>query len=401
MAEQETEHQQAQTTRRGPRLRRWAAGAMLALAAVLTLLWLSDRLTLQSVNKRLAAIEAARAIPDSENAATIYDRLMKDYGGSQVRWGVLTNLKPATNKTPDEPWVSDDNPQLAIWIKGHQALIADLLEPCTKELCRFAITGYPQNSSLRHERLRAMRSWAFLLLVAANNDTAEGRIKEGVEKYLAMIAMGVHLAQQPVIQDNIVGLAIESWALSRTCTYIVQGPFAQVHLEAIEAALPPIRNEWDNLSPQINEVDRLYQRKEHADWLAWIRHFWQDTGEPNMERLHELYLRELSSRRAMFILIALRRCKDKTGQWPSTLDEIRRLLPADALLDPLNGGAFVYRLTEDGFTLYSIGQNRIDENGEFAGRKKGRPDDYPYWPPWSRTFQQKKAAEKQPAKPDD
>jgi hypothetical protein len=246
-----------------------------------------------------------------------------------------------------------------------------------------------------------MRSWAFLLRRAGNNDLAEGRIEPGVRQYLAAIAMGAHLAQQPVLEDKIVGLAIESWPLNLMRTFVVEGPFARTDLKAIEAALPSIRNEWDNFSPQTAQVDRLYRRKQPSNLLeSVLRMFGRKPNTADLERLHDVYLGTLASRRAMFILIALRRSKDKTGRWPSSLDEISDLLPADALVDPRNGGAFVYRFTEDGFTLYSIGQNRIDENGEFGGRKKGRPDDYPYWPPWSRTFQQRKAAETQSAKPD-
>ena len=398
MAEQEIQKKKPGKFRR---LLKWigvGCRALLVLAAVvLARLWLRSRLTLQSAEQQLAAIEAARAIPDEENAATIYERLMKDYGRSEVPWGVV-NIN--TDTTPDKPWLSDDNPQLATWIEGQQPLIAGLLEASTKKQCRFPITGYPEKQSLRQTQQNAMITWAFLLLRAGNNDVAEGRIESGAEKYLSVIAMGGHFAQQPVIVDNIVGLAVESWPLSRMRPFIVEGPFQQQHLEAIQAALPPIDNKWDNFSPQIRKVDRLYQRKEDADWLAWIRSFWQDIPAPDLERLHELYLGRLSSRRVTLILIALRRCKDRTGQWPQSLDQIQGSLPAEALLDPVNGEAFVYRLTEDGFTLYSKGQNSIDEQGEFGARKKGRPDDLPYWPPWSRTIQQRKAAEKQSAKPD-
>ena len=52
------------------------AVAISFLAAVVALIW--HRTGLPSIEERLAAIEAARAIPDSENAATIYDDLLRD-----------------------------------------------------------------------------------------------------------------------------------------------------------------------------------------------------------------------------------------------------------------------------------------------------------------------------------
>jgi hypothetical protein len=56
--------------------------------------------------------------------------------------------------------------------------------------------------------------------------------------------------------------------------------------------------------------------------------------------------------------------------------------------NPINGGSFVYKLTEEDFTLYSKGQNNIDEDGE---RNQSGADDWPIWPPLSRKTKNEKA----------
>jgi hypothetical protein len=69
---------------------------------------------------------------------------------------------------------------------------------------------------------------------------------------------------------------------------------------------------------------------------------------------------------------------------------------AEVLVDPMNGGAFVYRRTGDNFILYSKGLNGIDEGGKREevvftdGRKVLNEgcDDYVIWPNKGKTPQQ-------------
>ena len=80
--------------------------------------------------------------------------------------------------------------------------------------------------------------------------------------------------------------------------------------------------------------------------------------------------------RAMPILIALRRHREKTGAWPETLEQIEPKLTAEALIDPQNDGPFVYERNDgDSSTFYSRGPNGIDEHGSY----KRPADDYPSW----------------------
>ena len=81
-------------------------------------------------------------------------------------------------------------------------------------------------------------------------------------------------------------------------------------------------------------------------------------------RLHELHHKMLVIRRGMYIMVALRRYKNKYGHWPQTLDHIMPWVTEGVLVDPQNNGPFVYKLTDDGFILYSKGKNNIDESGQ-------------------------------------
>ncbi|MBL7107006.1 MAG: hypothetical protein ISS77_05320 [Phycisphaerae bacterium] len=97
--------------------------------------------------------------------------------------------------------------------------------------------------------------------------------------------------------------------------------------------------------------------------------------------IHDMYLRGIAEQRGTQIIIALRRFKDKNGKWPQNLAEIKNGCEPEIFVDPMNGGSFVYKLTEENFTLYSKGKNNIDDNGENKSYADGTgADDWQIWP---------------------
>ena len=96
---------------------------------------------------------------------------------------------------------------------------------------------------------------------------------------------------------------------------------------------------------------------------------------------HDEYLRILTLRRGSRVVIALKQYNINNGRWPENLDAIKANVPPEALIDPQNNGAYVYRLTEDGFRLYSRGPNGKDEEGR---HEPDGPDDLTIWPPRQR-----------------
>ena len=99
-------------------------------------------------------------------------------------------------------------------------------------------------------------------------------------------------------------------------------------------------------------------------------------------KVHDIYLQSIADQRGCQIIIALRRYKNKNGAWPQSLDDIKNLTAAENLIDPLNNDSYVYRLTEENFTLYSKGKNNLDENGKSdrCSEKVTGADDLLIWP---------------------
>ncbi|MFZ0034977.1 MAG: hypothetical protein WAK60_08340, partial [Sedimentisphaerales bacterium] len=83
------------------------------------------------------------------------------------------------------------------------------------------------------------------------------------------------------------------------------------------------------------------------------------------------------------LIIALRRYKNKNGNWPESLDDIQSSAAEEIFIDPINGGSFIYKLTDENFTLYSNGKNGIDDGGKRDkwDEEKTGADDIAIWPP--------------------
>jgi hypothetical protein len=404
VAEEKTEHRQAETAKRGRPLRWWAGMAMLAAAAVLALLWISGRLTSHSAEEQLAAIEAARAIPDEENAARFYSELLAAYDEAEFSSYLMRNQTYYV--TQHQPWRATDYPELARWLQTQRDTIAELLEASKVKDCRFPIFISPQQMETQMERFKAMRLWAYLLACAANNDIAEGRIEDGLEKYLCIIQMAEHLYQQPSMIDFLFGFGVECLAMENIDCFVVEHDIAESHLIPIEVVLSHTTNDWNRDYPPIRETERLYEIQERKQ-LPFLQRFifhsvLEDNRKAAFTKFNSLYLETLARRRGARILVALKRYKNEFSRWPESLDEVKSLAPPQVFVDPLNGGSLTYKLTGDSFILYSNGTNSIDDGGENGRYAYGTPgtDDIPIWPSPNRTLTKRKIHYQQSGTPD-
>lgn len=420
-------------------------------------------------DEELAVLEAKYAIPDEENAAIIYNQLLEDYNEATLEPNFLDpNLEDLIRS---EPWLRKDYPEAARWLKQHESTIAKLIEATEIEQCRFPINADIVSFADTIDRLGPMRRWVILLVSAANNDIAEGRIDQGLEKQIAVLQMAKHLCQQPPLIDFLVGAGLEAVSVDQLKRFTITGDATEEHLNLIEQALAEIKHDWSSDLPRILEGEKLLAKnfwgmfyevnpegktrlnpgiarrammaqlpEDTKDeivityWhkrlmkagtiLCWFympstpqkvgeiidasyeRYYamaepdfdWQKKAEkptkmlklnyrylvervveilgPAYYSIHNTYLRTISQQRGARLTIVLRRYKNKTGHWPVSLDDIQSLATEEIFVDPINGGSFIYKLTDENFTLYSKGKNNIDENGKY----KDGADDWPIWP---------------------
>jgi hypothetical protein len=108
---------------------------------------------------------------------------------------------------------------------------------------------------------------------------------------------------------------------------------------------------------------------------------------PDIGRINEMAHQSKAETEATLTIIAILRYRQDTGNYPERLDE---LITAGYLkempMDPWSDRPLVYRKTEDGFTLYSVGLNFIDDGGKLCRTDIGRPKpwvdegDAVFWP---------------------
>ncbi len=350
-------------------------GIILVIFIVLVLGILFWRIFIyESVDEKLAAIEAARAIPEAENAAVFYRRFFTDPNNIFA----LEDLSGYTPSSTCEPWHDSEFPELAALLETHRQLIETLLDISEMQEARFQI--YPDPWSDWSNMSHLKRKVTFVLSWAAANDLAEGRIDEALRKYQCQIRLAHHLEQHPVTIYRLVGIAIEAVGLGNIRAAAMREDITQEQLNSLEAILA-IGQSYSEPDPElIEKLDRLAGIKQRSTLppMARLQAWWQNirSQETTIERQRRIHTRLLSGRRGTEILIALRHFKDKAGRWPESLDEIKPVVAEETLIDPTNNGSYVYKLTGDSFILYSKGENNINEGGQSLYT----PDDIAIWP---------------------
>jgi len=85
---------------------------------------------------------------------------------------------------------------------------------------------------------------------------------------------------------------------------------------------------------------------------------------PALQAAHDAYHRNIAAMRCLRILNAAGAYYDKNGDQPTQLTDL--LLPAAATEDPFSGKPLAFRLTDDGWLIYTVFVNGSDDGGEFA-----------------------------------
>jgi len=108
---------------------------------------------------------------------------------------------------------------------------------------------------------------------------------------------------------------------------------------------------------------------------------------PAIDRIAEITWWLRTSRKALITALAAQRFKVETGRYAASLAELVQAGYLRTIVDdPYGPGPLSYRKTEDGFVLYSFGENMKDDSGEAARDEKGKikqwadEGDWVFWP---------------------
>ncbi len=138
-----------------------------------------------------------------------------------------------------------------------------------------------------------------------------------------------------------------------------------------------------------------YERREAAATRADLAFFSQPQRRyalvrllaPASDRPADLMFCAQTLHEATLAVLALQRYRLEKGSYPATLDELKQARYLNTLpADPYSKGPLTYRVSGDGFTLYSVGPDFTDNGGKPGTDSKGRrrlwadQGDTVFWP---------------------
>jgi hypothetical protein len=205
-------------------------------------------------DKELQKLQTQYSIPPEENAATMYLQLMERYDVNDYYIFDLVDWDSDTfDKIFRNPWRSEDYPEIANRLKHIQGAIETLIEISETKQCVFPISDpYPQS-----DRNSAIRRWARLMVIAINNDIAEGRTDKATQKIITNLQMAKHQYQQPTTIGFLVGISIETLTIVHMNRIVIEKEMLDKHIKIIEKALSNIKNDWNSIYANTLEYDKL------------------------------------------------------------------------------------------------------------------------------------------------
>ena len=199
---------------------------------------------------------------------------------------------------------------------------------------------------------------------------AEGKLAEREAKdpsaaataYLDLINYGSTISRGGMHIDRLVGVACNGFGWE----YLYSLPDSLPSEEFIR-----IVKELARIESQIEPFDELNYRDKvwNQHGFGWVVHLQQDLehvfDDRLKDRLRMIYNRELACLRLLQIEFALRAWRKENQDWPPALE---RLVPDYLLLIPSDpyseGNPLKYVRTDNGYFLYSVGANGLDELGK-------------------------------------
>lgn len=363
----------------------YLTGIGLLLISPLLYFWL-----MPSTEQQLKALDAARAIPDEENAALNYIELTQmTENMMELRHIVECDV----DRIRKQPWHASAFPKVADWLETHQPVINKLIMTSKMDNCILPLTPSIQSGSRIHSDpyFNNYYGWKSLLSIAIQYDLGEGRYDAAMEKYQVFFLIGKHFRQQPTMLNVLRGIAIEHFGLGLLSRLVIEDNSTHIDLNRILFMQTTDEAEYLNHYEESLRIDAITERYEslHQNSLYNTQTWWKRIlesyrqrkyNETSNTRIKELLDRYLTIRRAFPILVELRRFKNQTGQWPLSLDKIAASLPLYSLIDSYRSKPFVYGRAGTSFYLYSVGPNGIDENGQHGMKAPTGGDDWSLWP---------------------
>jgi len=168
----------------------------------------------------------------------------------------------------------------------------------------------------------------------------------------------------------LAGLLLFRYPDRREVTRQIDGFFEAAERQI---GIMPSSDEWEGNQHKLNEIARGNP--------------FLQLESPTFPRMAQLAWHMKTHRAALVTTLGVIRYQKETGQYPTDLNELVAAGYLNRLpIDPYSGRPLVYRQTDGGFLLYSLGTNLKDNGGKLGTDSQGRPrmwadnGDWVFWP---------------------
>lgn len=194
---------------------------------------------------------------------------------------------------------------------------------------------------------------------------AEDRSRDAADSYLQTIRFGFAARRGGLMIHSLVGNACSG--VGRAHLYECHEDLASSDLLEFALALEHIEMEAEPGQVFVYR-DRIWEQ--HAfGWHGHLCQILEEISVPESERIQSSFIaacdRELAEMRLLRTELAIQAFRATMGRLPNSLDEIVPEYIAEIPIDPMSpmGAALQYRDVDDGYLLYSVGYNGIDDGG--------------------------------------
>lgn len=189
---------------------------------------------------------------------------------------------------------------------------------------------------------------------------------DALETFLLNEKLGAKLQQGGFFLHALVGIALASDANSAMKVHIAS--FSSAARERAVLEIMRNLNEIDTIET-LTARDRNWSNNQ--SWVAHVQNLIQEhLGIGVNQEIYSMDVvlaRYITDRRLMVLELLLQDYRDEKGIYPESLDEVVTPSYREIASDPFskNGAPFLYRIEDGNFLLYSLGENGVDDGGNY------------------------------------
>jgi hypothetical protein len=199
----------------------------------------------------------------------------------------------------------------------------------------------------------------------AERKAAEGDPSESVRRYLDMIRLANSTCRGGLAIDDLAVDAIEQGGL-RGIAKELPG-LNESGLTMLCETLPQLLAAREPI--ELGLKREAYFSRTSFGWIgrlmAWLE-VDAFSSQATLQAMQLLRSRSLTWSRLILTEAAIRRRALAEHSFPDTLSDLVPKYLAEVPLDPFGTGPIIYRRTADGYLLYSVGSDGIDDGGQRA-----------------------------------